>query len=528
MSAAARVAVSWTVLVAGALVLLVAGAGATYLSLRSSSHPPPVPRTEERTPGSPAAPPDAHEGASVPTTSAPRPDVVVPFSEQAAERAGVTVTPVTVGAASGALRAPAVVEPNAYKLAAITPLIGGRITRVMVELGQHVQPGQIVAQIFSPELAEWQTRYISARAELEAHERELARTEKLVEIGAASRQELERLHAEHTAGRAGLQSAASRLRLLGLSEQAIERLDPARPLDTTIGVPAPMAGAVTERMANVGLNVDQASKLFTVVDLSTVWVVASVYERDFSRVPIGASARVTTSAYPDLALQGRVSCIDPQVSAESRTAKVRIEVPNARGELRLGMFVEVVLGGAGTETSLVPRSAVQNVGDRAVVYLVNPAKAGEFVEREVQLGVTVGDHVSVLAGVRPGDVVVAVGSFSVRAERERLGLKAPAVTPTADVAGLRPRPTAQSATIAVGTQGYEPSRVSLQAAVPARLTFVRTTDATCGTEVSFPSLGITRSLPLKSPVVIAFTPATAGELSFICGMKMLKGTVVIQ
>ncbi len=118
------------------------------------------------------------------------------------------------------------VEPNAYHLVAVTPLVAGRVTRVTAELGQHVQQGQIIAQIFSPELAEWQTSYIAGRAELEAHERELARTEKLVEIGSASRQELERIHAEHTSRRASVQSAAARLQLLGLSRAPSRRSIP--------------------------------------------------------------------------------------------------------------------------------------------------------------------------------------------------------------------------------------------------------------------------------------------------------------
>ena len=515
MNAASRVTVSWPVLLGTALALVAAGAAATYVSLRS---PAPAPLTS----------PAGRETPSAPVMSWFHQDVAIPFSAEAAERAGIRVTPVTAGAASGGLRAPAVVEPNAYKLVAVTPLVGGRVSRVAVELGQHVQKGQILAQVFSPDLAEWQTRYISTRAELAAHERELGRTERLVEIGAASRQELERLHAEHTARRSDLQSAASRLQLIGLSEAAIEQLDPGRPLNATIDVTAPMAGLVTERMANVGLNVDPASTLFTVVDLSTVWVVAAVYEKDFARVPIGAPARVSTSAYPGLVLEGRVGYIDQQVSAESRTAKVRIEVPNERNALRLGMFVEVLLGGAGAASVLVPRSAVQQVGDRAVVYLVNPAKAGAFVEREVQLGATVGGLVAVLAGVQPGDVVVAEGSFSVRAERERLGVKSPVPPAAAVVPERRPGEPVQTATVSVGAQGYEPARVHLRAGVPARLTFVRTTDQTCGTEIVFPSLDIRRALPLGTPIVIEFTPARAGELAFTCGTNMLNGTVVIE
>jgi RND family efflux transporter MFP subunit len=367
----------------------------------------------------------------------------------------------------------------------VTPIIGGRITRVSAELGQQVQRGETIAQIFSSELAEAQTRYTSARAMREAHERELARTEKLVEIGAASRQELERLHAEHTARRADVQSAASRLQLLGLSAGAIDALEGGNTPNATTNVPAPIAGVITERLANVGLNVDQATKLFTVVDLSTVWVVAELYEKDFARVSVGSPATITTRAYPDLLLQGRVSYIDPQVSADTRTAKVRIEVPNVRHELRLGMFVEALLGGAtGAATPMIPRSAVQNVGDRTVVYLVNPKEPGTFVEREVHLGTPAGDQVAVLTGVQPGDVVVAGGSFTLRAERERLGLRVtpapppakPTAPPQPDAAGSDAK--VQEARVTVTDASFNPERLPLRAGVPARIMFIRTSDKT--------------------------------------------------
>ena len=180
--------------------------------------------------------------ASGRSTSGALPDVILPLGQEAAERARITVTTVGIGTASGALRVPGVVAPNAYKQVIVTPLTAGRITRVAVELGQQVRRGETLAQMFSPDLAEAQVRYIAARAELEAHDQELARTEKLVAIGAASDQELERIHAEHTARRAGVQSAASRLQLLGVSGQALARLGPGTTLDSIITVPAPIAG----------------------------------------------------------------------------------------------------------------------------------------------------------------------------------------------------------------------------------------------------------------------------------------------
>jgi hypothetical protein len=307
-------------------------------------------------------------------------------------------------------------------------------------------------------------------------------------------------------------------------------------VSATTTVPAPIDGVVTERGANVGLNVDTATKLFTVVDLSTVWVVADVYEKDFSRVRVGSEVALTTSARPELTLRGRVAYIDPQVSADTRTAKARIEVPNSGGELRLGMYADVVVAGASsTLTARVPRSAVQNVGDRTVVYLANSKEPGKFIEREVRLGQSSGEQVEVVSGVQSGDVVVTEGSFSVRAERERLGLRPAAVAPST-TPGRVPSATStgssddkvQNVKIVVNEQGYEPAKITLRAGVPARLAFLRTTDKTCGTEVVLPSLKIKRALPRNETIVIEMTPNKTGEIAFACGMNMLHGALVVQ
>ncbi len=331
MNDTSRLTLRWPVLVLAAIVLLTIGAGTTYLMLRAGLG-------EQGGNGTLAPAHSAAASNAVPDarssgagTDARASDMVITLTPEAVTRAGITVGPVASGTVTPSLRLPAVVEPNAYRQVAVTPLVAGRVTKVLVELGQSVRRGQPIAEIFSPELADAETRYISAQAELDAHERELQRTEKLVGIGAASRQELERLHAEHTARLAGVEAARSRLELLGLSASAIGKLAPGREIAAATTVLAPIAGVVTERIANPGLNVDTAAKLFTVIDLSTVWVVADVYEKDFARVRAGTPATVTTTAYPDLALQGHVSYIDPQVNAETRTARVRIEVPNPRG-----------------------------------------------------------------------------------------------------------------------------------------------------------------------------------------------------
>ena len=322
------------------------------------------------------------------------------------------------------LRLPAVVEPNAYARVSVTPLVTGRVTSVSAQLGAQVRQGQTLATVFSPELADAQTQYISARAELDAHERELARTEKLVQIGAASRQELERIHAEHTGQQTRVESARSRLDLLGMSREAVESLASGKSVDASTEVPAPISGVVTERLVNMGLNVDPATKLFTVVDLSTVWIVANLYEKDFARVRVGDHATVVTPAYPDRQIQGRVSYIDPQVSPESRTTKVRVEVSNPHYDLRLGMLAEAqIQASTSTSVAFIPRIAVQNVADRSFVYVAKPGAPGQFMEREVLVGQPSGERIQVVSGVVAGDKVVTEGSFFMRAERERLGLR---------------------------------------------------------------------------------------------------------
>jgi cobalt-zinc-cadmium efflux system membrane fusion protein len=354
--------------------------------------------------------------------SSPLADVSLTLSPQAIERAGIVVGRVESSAAGGGIRVPAVVEPNAYRSVGVTPIAPGRVTSVAAVLGQQVRRGQILAQVYSPDLAEAQSRYLAARAELEAHERELSRTEKLVEIGSASRQELEKIHAEHTAAVTQVQSLRSQLTLLGMTPGQVESLT--SELSSTVAVPAPIDGVITERAANIGLNVDPATKLFTVVDLSIVWIVGHLYERDFARVRLGNRVTITITAYPSLALEGKVSYVDSQINPETRTAQVRVEVANPGTQLRLGMYADMQVHEPSlAQRMTIPRAAVQMVGDRSVIYLADSAVSGRFIEREVRLGQAAGENVEVVSGVQADDRIVTQGSFALRAERERLGVR---------------------------------------------------------------------------------------------------------
>ncbi|HXG89806.1 MAG TPA: efflux RND transporter periplasmic adaptor subunit [Vicinamibacterales bacterium] len=536
----------WFVVAIGAVVFIAVGATGAWWYMRRSMVDPAASATVRTRAGDDMAgmnmPSDrAPAGMNMPgaadavdkAATTPLADITITLTKEAIQRAGIEVTPVRTDTTAGTLRLPGVVEANEYRQVAITSLVAGRLTRVAVALGDRVTRGQVVADVYSPELAAAQTQYLNMRAEFGAAHQELQRTERLVEIGAASKQELERIRAQHTVHATGVEGARATLTLFGLGSARIARLRTAADITSTVSVPAPLSGVITKRQANVGLNVDPSTELFTVVDLSTVWVIGALYERDFSRVSVGSTASVTTAAYPGVVLQGKVSYIDPQISPETRTAALRVEVANRDQQLRLGMYADMsVEDRATTGVPIVPRTAVQTLGSRQVVYLAKSTPAGAFVEREVRLGGRTGDDVQVIAGLAPGDTVVSEGTFYLRAEGERRGLRSGAAADPHAAMGMSstatPSVEPQTASISVGDAAFDPAVVTLRAGVPARLTFTRVSDKTCATEVVLPAHGIKRALPLNQAVAIDFTPQKAGDVAFACGMGMLKGTIVAR
>jgi len=308
---------------------------------------------------------------------------------------------------------------NAYRDTKVNALVGGIVRQVTVELGVSVRRGEPLAVIFSAELADAQMKYLSMRAMLEADHKKLERTQKLVTLGSASRQELEEVTAVHTGHETEVAAARQRLLLLGLSSDRVEKLENASQVVSEVTVPSPADGLVISRTVNPGQVINSGQELFVVTDLSTVWVIGDLYERDFPRVRVGSPATIIIPSTPDRPLKGRIAYIDPRVDAATRTAKVRVEVPN-RGELRLGMFVTVSFeAGVSERVTVVPRAAVQMIGERAVVYAPVAGEEGKFVERTVKLGVPMGEVVQVLDGVKPGEKVVTDGSFFLRAEAAR-------------------------------------------------------------------------------------------------------------
>ena len=346
--------------------------------------------------------------------------VEVTLTREAVERAGIKTTAARSAAASASLSVPGTVMSNAYRDTKMNALVGGVVRQVAVELGASVTRGQPLTVIFSAELADAQTKYVAAQAMLSADHQKLERTQSLVALGAASRQELEEITAVHAGHETEVAAARQRLLLLGLGPDDVSRLTEASRVISEVTVRAPADGVVIARNVNPGQVVGAGQELFTVTDLSTVWVIGDLYEKDFAAVRVGSVATVTMPAARDSVVRGRVAYIDPRVDPATRTSKVRVEVPNKSGDLRLGMYVALSFEAAsGRQVTLVTREAVQAVGDRNVVYVQVEGGEGRFAERAVKLGAALGDSLEVLDGLKPGELVVTAGSFFLRAEAGR-------------------------------------------------------------------------------------------------------------
>jgi multidrug efflux pump subunit AcrA (membrane-fusion protein) len=305
----------------------------------------------------------------------------VSLTPEAIGRAGIKTAIVRSQATTASITVPGTVTSNAYRDTRAAALVGGIVRNVNVELGSMVSRGQALAVIVSTELAAAPMKYLSARAMLAAEHQKLTRTEKLVTLAPPAARSWRR------------------------SPRCI--------------VPAPGARTVVARAVNPGQVVSAGQELFVVADLSTVWVIGDLYEKDFASVRTGAVAIVSVPALPPI--RGRVAYIDPRVDPAARTAKVRVEVANPAGALRLGMFVSVTftLPATAGAVAVVPRAAIQAIGSRSVVYVAADGDEGRFIERAVTVGAPVGDAVEVIEGLKPGERVVREGSFFLRAEAAR-------------------------------------------------------------------------------------------------------------
>lgn len=409
-------------LIIAAIVGVFAMAFVAFLSwmlfFRSGSsgagRPVPTPRTTsmEQTPS--------------PTTA----ESTVTVSPDVIQRAGIKIEPVGEQIAtetSANASTTGIVQANAYRATPVVSLVSGIVRRVNAELGQTITRGQTVAIVFSDELAQAQSRYLGALAELEEHHKHHARTMKLVEIGAASKEEFEQATSKLKAAESEVASLRQRLLLLGLSSQRINSLQSSSQINSEVSLPSPVTGTVIARSANPGEVIQADKEILRVADLSSVWVIGQVYEKDLGRISVGSGASITSEAYPGRVFRGKISYVDPTLDSATRTAQVRIELANPGQLLKIGMYVNVgfaTLGGSESTVAVVPTSSVQNINNQQVVFVATNDPT-VFAMRPLRLGPEANGRYPVLEGVSVGDRIATQGSFLLRAEWLKLHPGAP-------------------------------------------------------------------------------------------------------
>ena len=293
--------------------------------------------------------------------------------------------------------------------------------------------------------AENRVAVLSARAKLEEAEATLKRTRRLIELGAGAGKDLIAAEAAYKTAKAEydfqsnislnreLQEAAAavettrvdvahirdQLRALGVTIPEGERHDHTK--DTSlVALRSPASGTVVERLVNVGAGIQAGTALFTIANISSVWIVANVPEAQVGSIRVGTPAEVRSAALGNSVMAGRVNYIDPRLNEETRTARVRIELGNPGERLKSGMFVEVGFqsssGTAAGEELMVPSEAVQRIGDRSVVFLPKEGEPGAFEVRDVELGGVADGYQRVLSGLQVGERVVTKGSFTLKTQ----------------------------------------------------------------------------------------------------------------
>ncbi len=390
------------------------------------------------------------------------------LSLEAIKRAGIQISTVSRGAASISVTFPGVVEANQQKLQQVTPLVAGRVEKIYPAIGDTVRKGAVITTISSPQIAELHGKLHEADTKLALARENLKRVQQSANRVAILKAEADLRQAEHTlkrvrqleaegivatkdviAAEADNKKAKSELEFqknITLNREVAAAKAEVKTAETEFEhirdsliafgaqlpshghskqshdislttLKAPMSGTVVERLANPGEGIEAGKPLFTIADISSVWVIATVPEAQIGDLREGMQTTVTSAVLGDRKLTGRIAYIDPRINEDTRTARVRVEVLNADQRLKMGMFAQVSLQLVHTAPSnqiLVPDTAVQTAGDRTVVFVQKPGDKTIYLVRDVKVGQEIDGKRQIVAGLSTGEQVVVSGAFQLK------------------------------------------------------------------------------------------------------------------
>ena len=350
---------------------------------------------------------------------APSPEGLSPVTIDAARQQliGLKIAHAETGQVGGSWRTSGRVAIDETRVHHVNVKFSGFMEHVHGDfVGRPVRKGEPLFSIYSPELLAAQQEYLLA---LETRKR----------LAAAGGMTAD--------GDVLVAAARRKLELWDVPRSELDRIERTGEASRTTTFYSPATGVITKKDVVPGMRVNAGDMPFEIVDLSRVWVLADAYETDLRHVKVGMTAALTFKAFQDQAFEGRVAFIDPLLDPKTRTAKVRIEVPNPRGVLKPEMFGEVVLRGKSREGIRIPADAVIQSGTKAVVFVALPD--GKFQPREVALGAGDAEWVEVVSGLEQGDGVVTRANFLVDSEsRLRASLAALSSPPAGAPAGGAP------------------------------------------------------------------------------------------
>jgi Cu(I)/Ag(I) efflux system membrane fusion protein/cobalt-zinc-cadmium efflux system membrane fusion protein len=363
--------------------------------------------------------------------------VPVQLSPERMQSIGVRMDRVERKRVGDEIRATGNVAVDETKLAYVQVRYSGYIQKVFADATyQYLRKGQPLFTIYSPDLAATEREYLVAK---QNQQRVAGSTVPGVAESAASL----------------LDAAAERLKQWGVPPREIARLESTGQLQQELQVDSPVSGYITERNALPNLTVQPETRLYSVADLSTVWIFAEVFQNDLGRIKVGDRATLTVDTYPGRNFEGRVNFIYPQVDMTTRTARVRLIFPNPGLKLTPGMFVNTVLQvRAGTQL-VIPASGVLQSGTRQVVF-VNHGD-GYLEPRDVELGARAGEDFVVLKGLKEGEEIVTSANFLIDSESQ-LQAALGSFTPPPPGAGTAGAMNAPPASVELTTEPSPPRK----------------------------------------------------------------------
>jgi Cu(I)/Ag(I) efflux system membrane fusion protein len=394
--------------------------------------------------------------------------------------------------------------------AKVTARFRGRIEKLHVDYtGEVVHKGQPLFELYSPDLVSAEQELILA---VNAHEHSTGTN------GEESGQPL-------------LQATRDRLRThFGLTQEQITEVEQSKQVRTTATFSSPIHGTVINKEVQQGQYVDEGMLLYQLTDLSKVWIYLDVYEKDVRFIKVGMPVDITSESYPNEFFTGKVTFIDPVVSSETRTVRVRTEFNNPDGKLKPQMYVKAELGIPVNNAIIIPSSAVLATGRRDVVWV--EVDSNKFEPRTVVLGVHSESSCEVLSGLVEGESIVVSGGFMLESERQ---LQHPFVPGGEQTTATTMHehdldaavPVSHEATITVNGL-FVPDVIHARKGEKLRLVFYREEESGCVDEVVFDKPAIRRKLASLKTTTVELTPKKAGVITFTCGMGMVKGKIIVE